>query len=124
MTREMDVRTETLYILRGGKNIMYYTLLRRASLTLSLSYTTPSPREVLRDGRAARTSNRRFFCLNSQEKSVSNFMQPAKRGCNISVQGAKEMSICEMRGNKIIREFISAIPFYTFLNRKAIFVNY
>lgn len=26
MTREMDVRTETLYILQGGKNIMYYTL--------------------------------------------------------------------------------------------------
>lgn len=35
MTREMDVRTETLYILRGGKNIMYYTLLRRASPTPS-----------------------------------------------------------------------------------------
>lgn len=43
MTREMDVRTETLYILRGGKNIMYYTLLRRASLT-PLSLTLPPPR--------------------------------------------------------------------------------
>lgn len=45
MTREMDVRTETLYILRGGKNIMYYTLLRRASLTppLSLSLSLLHP---------------------------------------------------------------------------------
>jgi len=43
MTREMDVRTETLYILRGGKNIMYYTLLRRASLTLSLLHYPPPP---------------------------------------------------------------------------------
>lgn len=68
MTREMDVRTETLYILRGGKNIMYYTLLRRASLLPSLSYTIPH--EVLRDGRAARTTNRRFFCSNSLEKSA------------------------------------------------------
>lgn len=70
MTREMDVRTETLYILRGGKNIMYYTLLRRASLTLSLIPPSLPPREVLRDGRAARTANRRFFCLNSREKSA------------------------------------------------------
>lgn len=30
MTREMDVRTETLYILQDGKNIMYYTLPRAA----------------------------------------------------------------------------------------------
>lgn len=88
MTREMDVRTETLYILRGGKNIMYYTLLRRASLTLSL---TLSPREVLRDGRAARTTNRPTSFAWILEKKVRNFMQPVKRGCNISVQGAKDV---------------------------------
>jgi len=49
----MDVRTETLYILRGGKNIMYYTLLRRASLTLSLTFCPSPAKSFVTEGRRA-----------------------------------------------------------------------
>lgn len=56
MTREMDVRTETLYILRGGKNIMYYTLLRRATPILSLSLAKSSVTEGRRAPPTAATS--------------------------------------------------------------------
>lgn len=70
MTREMDVRTETLYILRGGKNIMYYTLLRRASLP-------PSRSPSWRKGGAQPTTAASFAWI--LEKKVRNFMQATKR---------------------------------------------
>lgn len=99
MTREMDVRTETLYILRGGKNIMYYTLLRRASLTLSLSLLrhpppTPLAKSFVTEGRRAPPTAASFAWI--LEKKVRNFMQAVKRGCNISVQGARDVYMREL----------------------------
>lgn len=87
MTREMDVRTETLYILRGGKNIMYYTLLRRATPTLS--YTL---REVLRDGRAARTTNQSLLLLEFFRKKCVTSCKSYKKGCSVRVCKRLKMS--------------------------------
>jgi len=70
MTREMDVRTETLYILRGGKNIMYYTLPRRVPLMARpRTLARPNLPSVVTAERRAPV-DRRFFGTNSSEKNA------------------------------------------------------